>query len=379
MSLVGKDQETIVEAFKALAANAEKVKAQDIEIERLYSDLDILKEENHYLKNKLDYKRDVIEDLEQEIEKKDDEVKNAKKDVELKEKEFNDLEKFVLERVEEINFLRENNISLGKQIGEGINLEKKVVIQNNVIKELQDALRENENVANVEMTEEINNLIKEIEQLQSQNNEKERMLKSLNAEHDNLRNNVEQLEEKNIELKREIYEKEDNVQSVSEEMEQLIDFKITKPFKCKKCERTFDSRSDLRSHIKIDHEKEEWKLKVQEIERKLADQKFDIVSNLYCLKETEIKDSQKCRCRGFCRINHSKYNWSKSKTDEIISNLEDLNVKFAVNIIKKGTVNRNGAFKKKYSCDQCDETCVKQGELKKHKKTNHGTSTLTGA
>ena len=85
MSLVGKDQETIVEAFKALAANAEKVKAQDIEIERLYSDLDILKEENHYLKNKLDYKRDVIEDLEQEIEKKYDEIKKAKKDVELKE------------------------------------------------------------------------------------------------------------------------------------------------------------------------------------------------------------------------------------------------------------------------------------------------------
>ena len=56
LSLVGKDEDTIVDAIKDLAANSEKVKAQEIEIKELINEKDEDKEEIHYLKKKLDQK-----------------------------------------------------------------------------------------------------------------------------------------------------------------------------------------------------------------------------------------------------------------------------------------------------------------------------------
>ena len=54
LSLVGKDQDTIVDAIKDVAKNAEKVKAQELEIKELINKLDKDKKEKHYMKNKLD-------------------------------------------------------------------------------------------------------------------------------------------------------------------------------------------------------------------------------------------------------------------------------------------------------------------------------------
>ena len=56
LSLVGQDQDTIVDAIKDLAANAEKVKDQENHIKELNNKLDDHKEEIQYLKNKLDQK-----------------------------------------------------------------------------------------------------------------------------------------------------------------------------------------------------------------------------------------------------------------------------------------------------------------------------------
>ena len=64
LSLVGKDQDTIVDAIKDLAANAEKVKAQENEINKLINELEKDKEEIHYLKSKLDQKYDLVDEME---------------------------------------------------------------------------------------------------------------------------------------------------------------------------------------------------------------------------------------------------------------------------------------------------------------------------
>jgi septal ring factor EnvC (AmiA/AmiB activator) len=63
-----------------LAENGERVKSQEKEIEKLHGDIDDSKEEVHYLRNKLEHKRDIIDDLEHEIEQKDGEYKKIKKD-----------------------------------------------------------------------------------------------------------------------------------------------------------------------------------------------------------------------------------------------------------------------------------------------------------
>ena len=51
LSLVGKDQDTIVEAIKELAQNGEKVKIQKKEIDDLKCELEEGKEEIHYRTN----------------------------------------------------------------------------------------------------------------------------------------------------------------------------------------------------------------------------------------------------------------------------------------------------------------------------------------
>ena len=103
LSLVGKDQETITEAIKELAKNAEKVKIQEEKINDLQSELEDNKEEIHYLKNKLNQKYDLIEDMEYEIEKSEEKFEGAKKELGLK---LTALENLITEQVDEINVLR---------------------------------------------------------------------------------------------------------------------------------------------------------------------------------------------------------------------------------------------------------------------------------
>ena len=64
-SLVGKD------AIKDLAASAEKVKAQENEINELSNELEKDKEEILYLKSKLDQMYDIIDNMENELDQID--------------------------------------------------------------------------------------------------------------------------------------------------------------------------------------------------------------------------------------------------------------------------------------------------------------------
>ena len=75
-------------------------------------------------------------------------------------------------------YLRENDLSFAKQLVEGLKLEKKVTIQDNVIEELKDNLRKKESLKNIETKEEMKNLLKDIEQLENNVKEKEELLES---------------------------------------------------------------------------------------------------------------------------------------------------------------------------------------------------------
>ena len=58
--MLGSHQEKIIQSLKMLVDNGKKVNAQEIEIKELYDELDNMKQENFNLKNKLEYKRDII-------------------------------------------------------------------------------------------------------------------------------------------------------------------------------------------------------------------------------------------------------------------------------------------------------------------------------
>ena len=179
LSLVGKDQDTIVDAIKDLAENAEKVKAQEVEIKELYDKLDENKEEIHYLANKLDQKYDVIDDMENELDQIEKKLKETKKNLESKETDLNKLEVLIHEQVEEINILRDNNQSMVRQIADNIRMEKKIGVQDDVIKELKEKVNNVNDMKTDEDIKERNRLFKEVESLKKENEDKEYFLKNL--------------------------------------------------------------------------------------------------------------------------------------------------------------------------------------------------------
>ena len=105
LSLVGKDQETITEAIKDLAENAEKVKKLEMENSDLHIELEESKEEIHYLKNKLNQKYDLVEDLEHELDKNEEKFEEAKKGIISKENELDELEKLLLNKLRKTTYL----------------------------------------------------------------------------------------------------------------------------------------------------------------------------------------------------------------------------------------------------------------------------------
>ena len=131
-SLLGRDEEFVIERIQTMIRNEEIVGAQKEEIEILKSDLDKLKEENYHLASKLEYKREIIEDMETELDKFETRSKDEKNKIALNEKELDELQEFIAKQVEEINILRDNNLSMVSQISENLRMEKQIDIQNKV-------------------------------------------------------------------------------------------------------------------------------------------------------------------------------------------------------------------------------------------------------
>ena len=196
-SLLGKDEANVFDRLQSLIRKGEHFDALERDVEKIEKELDESKEENHYLNNKLDYKRDLIEDMEIELNKYERQVEEAKSEIELKEKELKDFEACVGKQVEEINVLRDNCQSMISQISENILMEKKIEVQNNIIKELKERLNEAEKVNKSESTEDVDKLILEVQQLQNENKKKISLIETIEKENNLLKENLEVEIEKN--------------------------------------------------------------------------------------------------------------------------------------------------------------------------------------
>ena len=284
---------------------------------------------------------------------------------------------------------------MARQVGEGLNLEKKVEIQKNVIIELKDSLKEKENLKplDLETEEENRKLVKEIEKLQMENKDKIKMLETLNSEKDNLQNKLELLECKNEEVKEEKLQRHEKEEiNLGAELNLSGCLNVTKPFKCKMCETLFHTRSDLKCHFRNDHEKQSWKfqcnkcekefetrrdlrnhmnsshekvnlieemkMKANQLKTKLSEQKCNLVADLFRLKEQESREKRICKCRGVCKINHFKQNWNKSQSAEMFYKFKD---SFQVN---QDDCQREAV--KKIACTNCEESFEKLGDLGRH-------------
>ena len=339
-SLVGKDEETIVEAIKEMAENVEKVQVQAKLIEELNNRLEDNKEEIHYMRRKVDQKYDIIEDVENELDKMEHKYEDAKKQLELKEKDLNALEMLISEQVEEINILRDNNQSMVSQIGENIRMEKKMKVQEAVIKELSEKVKCETNDEIIEMTGERDKLLLEVKHLEQENEEKLKTLETIEIE--------------NLVLKDKLH-KNDEAQEVDE-----LESHFGRIFKCKECVKTFGSRGNLETHKRNVHRKENamhlMQLRLHEMDKRLSDQKFNLTLKIYKLKEVEFIEKETCKCIGWCGINHQKHSWKKSPSKELYS------------IFQKLT--KVSSADESHSCNICEIDFTNVIELKKHMKTH---------
>ena len=70
-----KDLKDDLENSKELTENGTKIKEKEVEIKQLYDELDDVKQENYNLNNKLEHKKNTIEDIEEIIDRKEEELK----------------------------------------------------------------------------------------------------------------------------------------------------------------------------------------------------------------------------------------------------------------------------------------------------------------
>ena len=116
----------------------------------------------------------------------------------------------------------------------------------------------------------------------------------------------------------------------------------------------FTSRDDLKKHIQTSPVAP-LNSKLLQMEKEISEQRLQIATSLFNLKQQELKEKlQPCVCRGFCSINHIKYNWTKSVSENLFSR-----------------------YKSHYSCNQCSENFQNLHQLKAHMGTYYSNSRET--
>ena len=123
------------------------------------------------------------------------------------------------------------------------------------------------------------------------------------------------------------------------------------------------------AHAKTLHKKVDLLRKLNDLEQKVSQQKTDITSSVFKLKKKEMKRRDTCSCIGQCIITHTKHNFIKSRSEEFFLRINSLNE--GIGICTKSEIGDHGAIRKRYTCNQCDKDCSKQGDLKRHCKSEH--------
>ena len=91
-------------------------------------------------------------------------------------------------------------------------------------------------------------------------------------------------------------------------------------FSCNQCEKNFVTSEEFRTHMKREHEnklfkKVEFLKKTQSLQETISKQKSKLISSILKLKNEEFIKKPKCNCRGFCFIDHKRYNFQKCEAD----------------------------------------------------------------
>ena len=95
---------------------------------------------------------------------------------------------------------------------------------------------------------------------------------------------------------------------------------------CDPCGEMFADGGHLDNHYQKKHEDkvkllQNYKLKEEELKEEIQTQKQKLTVDLVQLKQIEVLENFKCKCRGFCRIFHHKHNWKRSISKEFVDKM----------------------------------------------------------
>ena len=310
LSLVGQDQDTIVEAIKDLAENKERVMKQEKEINDLQSELEEHKEEIHYLKNKLDQKYDTIEDLEHDLDQMDDKLKDARKEANEKDDLLTyqkNVRKNQERMISDLNEMRQESEEKCSKLEHQINDQDKVIV------ELKDELKEKNEFQY--QHEELIKLLDDIKHLKDTNDEKEVQLEEVSKENETLKDKLNsiQLDQESLSFKDE------------------LGFQLEEIYKCEECDKEFESQANLKVHTKSFHQaKTNALLRLNKIRRQVLEQKLDVTNKISSLREKEFLEQQTCKCTGWCAISHTKHSWKITKSEGVFKMVQRMGLNLVV-------------------------------------------------
>ena len=119
-----------------------------------------------------------------------------------------------------------------------------------------------------------------------------------------------------IELNLVCIEENNSVSSVAEELNFCKLFHTD--VKCSSYDETFITRNDLKHHLNAH---------VTQREESIKSQTIEFASSVGKLIKKEYSELRKpCMCERFSRINHTKHNWKNSKSSDIITKFERIQV-----------------------------------------------------
>ena len=156
--------------------------------------------------------------------------------------------------------------------------------------------------------------------------------------------------------------------------------------KCDNCEKLFLTNEDLQHHKTAKHKtsilKEDLLQKEICLVRKLNEQRNNINKGILELKASELKSIEKCECKGYCNINHSKRRWLYSKADLLNSrfkrhckmlSLKCINCDFETTSEENLIIHIRTKHRQKhpFKCDKCEFGAKTWEHMSKHKTLNH--------
>ena len=341
----------------------EELKQSKHDLENSRCELKEIKTREEGLENEIGEITFKTETLEKEIEFTQRKLFDSRENMKNKDFQLNEYEKMkdIADKV--IRKLKEENERLSEEVKE---LKKKEKADDDFINTSCQT-----NVKSIEenkYVKEITDLLKEQQVFRIDMNEKKIELGKIDDENKALKNKLTILEEKCNEHKASIENSSKHTVvnvSICEELTQVDPTFSFQNFKCEQCGNKFISSTNLENHIENVHdEKQRWIIQCLEKEDELSRHKLSLAFSLSHLKNTETKETHKCHCRSPCEINHFKYNWKKSKSDELfnrLTNLSDMKIL--------------GTKAKCYSCNQCEETFSRMLDLEAHNKSIHKEST----